>query len=163
MNFHIFYFFFLCINCFFFFFSFFCLDVSKTTCSWSLTFSVIWGSSLYWSTWSQLIQSGFLFSTSGSVFSQWLYFPVDLGCVLIIFLVFRSSPPFILYSTMLPLLGFLLLSFTSSPLIWRLLLCCPLSSSSKISFILVLTFLFPLIVGLPNSLFAFTKWHGCIM
>ena len=98
--------------------------MNKTTCSWSLIYSVTWSSSLHWSTWSQLIQTGFSFSISNSLFSQWLYFPVDLGCALIIFPVFHSSLPFILYSTTLSSLIFLPLSFNYS-LICRLLLYCP--------------------------------------
>ena len=109
-------------------------DVSKTTCSWLFTFSVTYDSSPHWLTWSQLIQTGFSFSISGSIFNQRLYFPVDLGCVLIIFPLFHSSLHFILYSITLPLLVFSLLSFNSSRLIWRLLLCCP-SSSSRQDFI----------------------------
>ena len=102
MNFHIFYFSFLCINHFFCLFLFRC----EQNYMFLITSSVTWGSSLHWSTWSQLIQTGFSFSTSGSIFSQRLYFPVDLRCALIIFPIFHSSLPFILYSTTLPLLSF---------------------------------------------------------
>ena len=70
MNFQIFYFlFFASIPSF----SSSCSDMSKTTCSWQLTPSVTWCSWVHWPTWSQLIQTGFLFSASGFIFNQWLY------------------------------------------------------------------------------------------
>ena len=62
--------------------------------------------------------------------------------------------------------------FSSSLLIWKLLLCYPSSSSPMTSFISFLVVLFPSFLGLPNSLiplflgflnsfFAFIKWLGC--
>ena len=56
------------------FFACYCSDVSKTTFSQSLTSSVSRDNSLHWSTWSQLVQTWFSFSTPGSQFSQWIYF-----------------------------------------------------------------------------------------
>ena len=104
-----------------------CSDVSKTICSWQLTLSVTWCSCLHWS-----IRS--LFFTFDFIFSQWLYFPLDFGCMLVIFPFLHSSFSFILYSTSTFPHSFSFLSFTSSLLLLGIL-CCPSSSSSKTSFI----------------------------
>ena len=131
MNFYIFYFSFLCINLIF---VYSCSDVSKTTCSWQLTLSITWCRSIYWLTWSQLIQIGFLFSASGFMFSQWLYFPVDFNYVLII-LLFSTLHFHSFYIPQLPSTWFFSVIFQFLTFAFELLLCCPSSSSSKTSFI----------------------------
>ena len=105
-------------------------DINKTTCSWQLTPSVISCSCFHWSTWSQLIQIGFLFSTPGFIFNRWVYFPVDFGYVLIIFSFFHILLLLIVYSMSVFLYGFSVLSFNFSLLLLGLLQCCPSSSSS---------------------------------
>ena len=62
-----------------------CSDMSKTKCSWQLCPSLTWCSCFFWSAWSHFIQTGFSFLDSGFTFFQWLYFPVEFDCVLIIF------------------------------------------------------------------------------
>ena len=158
INFHIFFFSFLCINHLFCFFLF-RAKLHVLDHLLPLFLEIILSTNQYGPNWYRL-DFHFLLLV---LYSANDYFSVNLGCVLIIFPVFHSSFPFILYSITLPLLGFLLLSFNSSLLIWRLLLCYPSSSSFKTPFISFFAVLFPSFLGLPNSLFTFINWHGCIL
>ena len=97
------------------------------------------------------MQIGFSFPPSGFIFSQWLYFPMDFGCVFIISFPLFTSIHLIFHNYV----SMIFLHYLSIPHF-----CYEdfneILDGQQISFKEIL---FSLFLGLLNSLFTF-KWHG---